>query len=48
MDARAYRLPCLRNCQVFEMDIKAVLDYKTKTIATVRPTGPRLSQWKFC
>jgi hypothetical protein len=38
MDARAYRLSCLRNCRVFELDVKPVLDYKIKKIATVGGT----------
>lgn len=36
MDARAYRLSSLSACKVFELDIKQVLDYKAKKIASVR------------
>lgn len=35
MDARGYRLSCLQECHVYELDIKAVLDYKNKTIEKV-------------
>lgn len=36
MDARAYRMPMLKGCNVFELDIKPVLDYKARTLEKVR------------
>lgn len=43
MDARAYRMEALKQCEVYELDIKPVLDYKASTISTVTDKFPLLA-----
>lgn len=44
MDARGHRLKELRQCHIFELDVKPVLDYKSRILASVTDRFPLLAR----